>query len=69
MPVRFPSSQTISKSFNSAQLQAGGVISSNGGIATDGMTLAVELGQPTGEAGMLLAGDYSETITITVSPT
>ena len=68
MPVRFPSSQTISKSFNSAQLQAGGVISSNGGIATDGMTLAVELGQPTGEAGMLLAGDYSETITITVSP-
>jgi hypothetical protein len=47
---------------------AGGVISSNGGIATDGMVLAVELGQPSGEAG-LLGGEYSETITITVSPT
>ena len=68
MPVRFPATQTISKTFNSRQLQAGGVISSNGGIATDGMMLAIELGQPTGEAGMLLAGDYSETITITVAP-
>lgn len=68
MPVRLPSAQTISKSFTSSQLQAGGVISSNGGIATDGMTLAVELGLPTGEAGKLLAGDYAETITITVAP-
>ena len=31
------------------------------------MTLRVEIGNGTGEAG-LLAGDYSETITITVSP-
>src|SRR3546814_8720862 len=67
MPVRYPSRQMVSRSFNSRQLLAGGVISSNGGIATDGMILAVELGQPSGEAG-LLAGDYSETITITVSP-
>ncbi|MDO9366969.1 MAG: hypothetical protein Q7T68_00205 [Sphingopyxis sp.] len=67
MPVRYPAQQTISRSFTSQQLQGGGVISSNGAIATDGMVLAVELGQPTGEAG-LLAGDYSETITITVSP-
>ncbi|WP_439568817.1 hypothetical protein [Sphingopyxis sp.] len=67
MPVRYPSRQTVSQSFNSRQLLAGGVISSNGGIATDGMVLAVELGQPSGEAG-LLAGDYSETITITISP-
>ena len=68
MPVRYPNRSTISQSFTSSQIQAGGVISSNGGIATDGMTLAVELGRPTGEAG-LLAGDYSEVITITVTPT
>ncbi len=67
IPVRYPSRQTVSQSFNSRQLLAGGVISSNGGIATDGMRLSVNLGQPSGEAG-LLAGDYSETITITVSP-
>lgn len=67
MPVRLPSRQVVSQSFNSRQLLAGGVISSNGGIATDDMVLAIELGQPSGEAG-LLAGDYSETITITVSP-
>ncbi|GGC43155.1 hypothetical protein GCM10011371_33260 [Novosphingobium marinum] len=67
MPLRHPTSQTITRSFSSRQLQAGGSISSNGGIATDGMLLSVELGQPSGEAG-LLAGDYAETITITVSP-
>lgn len=67
MPVRLPSRQVVSQSFNSHELVAGGVISSNGGIATDDMVLAIELGQPSGQAG-LLAGDYSETITITVSP-
>ena len=67
MPVRHPAAQIVSRSFNSRQLLAGGVISSNGGIATDGMVLAVELGTPSSEAG-LLAGEYSETITITVSP-
>jgi hypothetical protein len=68
MPVHHPAAQMINKSFTSRQLVAGGVISSNGGIATDGMVLGVELGMPSGEAG-LLAGDYSEMITITVSPT
>lgn len=67
MPVRHPATRIIDRTFNSRQLIAGGVISSNGGIATDGMHLAIELGSPSGEAG-LLAGDYSETITITVSP-
>ncbi len=67
MPVRHPATQMLSKSFTSRQLVAGGIISSNGGIATDGMVLGVELGIPSGEAG-LLAGDYSEMITITVSP-
>lgn len=67
MPVRHPAPQVIKKLFTSQQIQAGGIISSNGGIATDGMVLGIELGLPSGEAG-LLAGDYSETITITVSP-
>lgn len=67
MPIRHPAAQILTRSFTSRQLQAGGVISSNGGIATDGMVLGVELGSPSGEAG-LLAGDYSEMITITVSP-
>lgn len=67
MPVRHPTPRTIERSFNSRQIQAGGTVSSNGGIATDGMVLAIELGTSSGEAG-LLAGDYSETITITVSP-
>lgn len=67
MPVRHPATQMLNKSFSSRQLVAGGIISSNGGIATDGMVLGVELGLPSGEAG-LLAGDYSEVITITVSP-
>lgn len=67
MPVRHPAVQMLKRSFGSRQLQAGGTISSNGGIATDGMLLTVELGEPSGEAG-LLAGDYAETITITVSP-
>lgn len=67
MPVRHPAVQMLNRSFGSRQLQAGGTISSNGGIATDGMLLTVELGTPSGEAG-LLAGEYAETITITVSP-
>ncbi len=67
MPIRHPATQIVNQTFTSRQLQAGGTISSNGGIATDGMILGVELGLPSGEAG-LLAGDYSEMITITVSP-
>ena len=67
MPLRYPAAQMLDRTFDSRQLRAGGVISSNGGIATDGMVLAVELGMPSGEAG-LLAGEYAETITITVSP-
>lgn len=67
LPLRNPNRTTVRHSFNSKQAQAGGVISSNGGIATDGMTLAVELAPTSGKAG-LLAGEYAETISITVSP-
>lgn len=68
MPVRHPSVETINRVFDSRELRGGGSVSSNGGIATDGMTLSIELGSPSGEAG-LLAGNYAETITITVTPT
>ena len=67
MPVRHPSVEMLSRTFDSRQLRGGGTLSSNGGIATDGMTLSIDLGAPSGEAG-LLAGSYSETITITVTP-
>lgn len=68
VPVRYPATQIVSRTFEGRQILGGGTISSNGGIATDGMVVAVELGAPAAEAG-LLAGDYSETITITVTPT
>ena len=66
VPVRHPSSEIVSRTFASRDLRSGGLVLSNGGIATDGMTLSILLSDPPGEAG-LLAGDYSETITITVS--
>ena len=67
MPVRRPQSAMVGKTFESRQLIGGGSISTNGGIATEGMLLAVNLGTASGEAG-LLAGSYGETITITVTP-
>ena len=68
IPARAPSATIISDSFNSRDLIAGKSISSDGAIATDGMKVHVTLGHAGGEAG-LLAGNYGETITITVSPT
>ncbi len=67
MPVRNPARRILTKQFTSRQIQAGGIVSSDGGIATDGMTLSISLSPPPSTAG-LLAGDYSETITITVAP-
>ena len=67
MPTRSPSRRVVKRTFNSRTLQAGGVLNSNGAIATEGMLLSIELAPPSRPAG-LLAGEYSETITITVSP-
>lgn len=67
LPLRHPAVRLLSQTFASRQLMAGGMISSQGAIATDGMTLNIQLGRPAGEAG-LLGGQYSETITISVSP-
>ena len=67
IPLRNPSRRVLQQTFHSRTLQAGGVLNSNGGIATEGMQLSIELAPPSSSAG-LLAGEYSETITITVSP-
>ncbi|VXC96753.1 hypothetical protein [Sphingomonas sp. AX6] len=67
-PVRRPQASMVSQRFESRQLRgSGGVVSSLDGIATQGMTISVDMGQPQSEAG-LLAGEYSETITITIAP-
>lgn len=68
MAVRHPSESIINRVFSGSEVQSGGLVSSDGGIATDGMIIDVALGRPSGEAG-LLAGEYAETITITVMPT
>ncbi|MEO1490028.1 MAG: hypothetical protein AAFR88_11440 [Pseudomonadota bacterium] len=67
MPLRNPTRRVMQQTFNSRALQGGGVLNSNGAIATEGMQLTIELAPVVGKAG-LLAGDYSETISITVSP-
>lgn len=67
VPVRLPSASIVEGSFASSALAGGESLSSGGGIALDGMQLHVALGSPPSEAG-LLAGNYSETIVITVAP-
>ena len=67
IPVLKPSSSMIAQSFNSSELIGGRSFNSAGGIAVDGMALTVSLGRPSSDAG-LLAGNYSETIVISVSP-
>lgn len=67
IPVLKPQSALVSRSFTSRELVGGPSLSSNGGIALDGMSLNIALGAPSGDAG-LLAGNYAETIVITVAP-
>lgn len=67
VPVRLPRSATVRGSFSSRELVGTSVLSSDGGIALDGMELNVMLGTPASDVG-LLAGNYSETIVITVAP-
>lgn len=66
IPARTPSAIVIREAFNSHDLIGGKSISSGGAIATEGMQVHVTLGHAEGEAG-LLAGNYGETITITMS--
>ncbi len=67
IPVLKPQSSVVRRSFTSRQLMGGAVVSSGGGIALDGMDLNVSLDPPSRDAG-LLAGNYGETIVITVAP-
>ncbi len=68
MPVRRPRTMVVENTFESRELRGSGrTISSEGGIAVDGLALSVLLGRPSGEAG-LLAGQYGETIEITITP-
>ena len=68
IPVRLPARDVIRHSFESKDLLAGGQTFNTGnGIAVDGMDLSIALGPAGGDAG-LLAGHYSETIEITVTP-
>jgi spore coat protein U-like protein len=67
LPVRKPSSTVVRRVFDSRQLIGGQTLSSDGGIAVDGLELSIAVGRPAGEAG-LLGGNYSETIRITIAP-
>lgn len=67
LPIRRPAREVISKMFEGRSLVGGQTISSMGGIAQDGMLLRLNLGSVTSSAG-LLAGQYGETIVITVTP-
>ena len=66
--VRRPAYGIVSRSFESRTLKGAQTVSSGGGIARNGLNLHVALGRPAGEAG-LVAGNYSDTIVINVSPT
>lgn len=66
IPTRMPGAAIVRRTFNSRDLIGGQQISSQGGIATDGMSVNVALGKTNSEAG-LLAGEYGETITLTIS--
>lgn len=66
IPARSPAPLVLRRSFSGGELAGGGSISSLGAIATEGMEVRVTLGRAEGEAG-LIAGDYGETITITLA--
>lgn len=66
IPTRAPTARVLTRTFSGADLVGGRSISSQGAIATEGMDVRVTLGRASGEAG-LIAGDYGETITITLS--
>ncbi|SCW92140.1 hypothetical protein SAMN02927924_04131 [Sphingobium faniae] len=67
IPVLKPASSLVAQTFQSSELTGGRSFDSAGGIAVDGMALTVSLGRPSSDAG-LLAGNYSETIVVSVSP-
>lgn len=67
MPIRKPATSVVTGTFQSGQLTGGGTLSSNGGVALDGLELTMRFDQLRGDDA-LLGGDYSEVIEIMVSP-
>ncbi|UYY59371.1 hypothetical protein [Sphingomonas sp. S2-65] len=67
VPVRRPESELVSRIFEGRTLVGGQRMSSNGGIAIDGMRLRLTLGSTGSEAG-LLAGQYGDVIEVTIAP-
>ena len=66
MPVRDPGLRVVTADFTSNELTAGRSVSSGEGVAFDGALLSVRLHAPSGVG--LLAGEYVETIQLSVSP-
>lgn len=66
VPLITPHRTSMSGDFTSTELRATRSISSGSGIAAGGATLSLVTQEPTG-AG-LLAGNYSETINLTLTP-
>jgi hypothetical protein len=66
VPLITPSRTNMGGDFTSTELRAARSISSGSGIAIGGATLSLVTQEPTG-AG-LLAGKYSETISLTIAP-
>jgi hypothetical protein len=67
MSVQTPDSNVITNTFSAQQLASGQTISSGGGIASSGAHIHMILDQLTDPG--LAAGDYSETIELSISPT
>lgn len=66
IPVHRPRPGQISQHFRSEQLVAGREFSSRGGISYDTLVLTMNLASS--ERRSLLGGEYSETLTITITP-
>lgn len=66
VPVLDPAPSTLRATFTSAELLAPRTVSSGDAIAAGGAVLRVRTDRP-GGAG-LLAGDYAETVTLTITP-
>lgn len=66
LPVRLPRQRTVSRAFSSDQMRAGAVVSSLNGIS-DGPA-RIRMYFETARGAGLLAGRYSETVTITLAP-
>jgi hypothetical protein len=67
LPIRRPDRELLTRAFEGRTLVGGQTMSSLGGIAQDGMLLRLDLGSVASSSG-LLAGEYGETIVITVAP-